>query len=73
MSGTLSNLHNLQDIVPCIIGLPHGNNVVATKDGSLILDGGISLENVLYVLGLTCNLISMLQFTEHSNCIILFT
>ena len=59
MTGTLSLLHDLRDIVPCIVGLPNGNKVVATKEGSVVLDGGICLENVLYVPGLTCNLFSV--------------
>jgi len=73
MTGILNNLHNLRDIVPRIVGLPNGNTTVAIKEGALSLDRGITLENVLYVSGLTCNLISMSQFIDHLNCIVIFT
>jgi len=56
--------------MPCTVGLLNGNNVVAFKEGSLVLDGGICPENVLYVLGVTCNLFSVYQFIDHSNSIV---
>ena len=73
MTGILNNLHNLRGIIPRIVGLPNGNTTVAIKEGALSLDRGITLENVLYVSGLTCNLISMSQFIDHLNCIVIFT
>jgi len=73
MTGTSNLLHDLWDIMPCTVGLPDGNNAVATKEGSLVLDGGICLENILYAPGLICNLFSVSQFMDHSNNIVSFT
>jgi len=46
---------------------------VATKEGSIIFGSDFVLENVLYVPGLSCNLISMSQLIYHSNCTIQLT
>ena len=35
MTRTLNLLHDLRDIMPCIVRLPNGNNAVATKDHTL--------------------------------------
>jgi hypothetical protein len=73
MIGNLSNVHDLQKILQCSVGLPNGSNAIATKEGSTILDENFVLKNVLYVPRLTCNLISVSQLVDHSNCIITFT
>jgi len=73
MTGNLSNLRNLRAISPCHVGLPDGSNIVATKEGSIIFGNDFVLENVLYVPGLSCNLISVSQLIDHSNCTIQFT
>lgn len=70
MTGTLSDLHNLWKISPYLVSFPDGSNAVATNEGSIILDGDSFLENVLYVPRLTCNLISVSQLIDHSNCIV---
>jgi len=73
MTGNLSNLRNLRVISPCSVGLLDENNIVATKEGSIIFGSDFVLENVLYVPGLSCNLISVSQLINHSNCTIQFT
>jgi transposase InsO family protein len=73
MTGNLSNLYDLRNILQCPVGLPNGSNAVATKEGSVTLDGNFVLKNVLYVPGLTCNLISVSQLVDHSKCIVKFT
>ena len=73
MTGNLSDLHNLRVISPCPVGLPYGINIVTTKEGSIIFYRYFVLENVLYVPGLSCNLISVSQLIDHSNCTIQFT
>jgi len=70
MTGNLSNLHNLRAISPCPVGLLDGSNIVATKERSIIFGSDFILENVLYVPGLSCNLIYVSQLINHSNCII---
>jgi len=67
MIGNLSHLHNLRAISLCPVGLPDESNIVATKEGSIIFGSDFVLENVLYVPGLSCNLISVSQLIDHSN------
>lgn len=57
----------------CPVGLPDGKDAFATREGSVILDGGLRLDNVLFVPQLTCNLISVTQLTNDSNCIVQFS
>jgi len=57
MTGNLSDLHNLRVISLCPVGLPNESNIVATMEGSVIFGSDFIFENVLYVLGLPCNLI----------------
>jgi len=59
MTRRIGDLCDLQEIASCPMGLPNGSSVVATKEGSIFLDGNLCLKNVLYVPGLTCNLISV--------------
>ena len=55
------------------MGLPNGERVIATKEGTVILDGGLRLENVLYVPKLNCNLISVSQMIDEKYCVVQFT
>jgi len=73
MIGNLSDLHNLQAISPCPVGLPDGSNIVATKEGSIIFDSDFVLKNVLCVPGLSCNLFFVSQLIDYSNYTIQFT
>ncbi|MCH83031.1 hypothetical protein A2U01_0003845, partial [Trifolium medium] len=58
MTGDLRLLHERKMVRRCPVGLPNGEQVVATKEGVVTLEGGLKLMNVLYVPGLNCNLIS---------------
>jgi len=73
MTGNLSDLLNLRVISPYPVGLLDGSNIVATKEGSIIFGSDFVLENVLYVPGLSCNLIYVSQLINYSNCTIQFT
>jgi len=73
MMGTLGALRDSKEIAPCPVGLPHGKDTIATKEGTIILNEDLSLENVLYVPELTCNLISVSQLTEQCDCFVQFT
>ena len=53
--------------------MPNGNKAIATKEGTIELNGNIILKNVLYVLGLNCNLISVSQIIDDLDCIVQFT
>jgi len=61
MTRNLSDLHKLRAVSPCPVGLPDGSNIMATKERSIIFGSDFFLENVLYVLGLSCNLIYVSQ------------
>ncbi|XP_026384313.1 uncharacterized protein LOC113279882 [Papaver somniferum] len=47
----------IKDIKACNIGLPDGKSALSKKIGTVILPGGLRLENVFYVPQITCNLI----------------
>lgn len=40
---------NVKKIKNCPVGLPDGKDAFATREGSVILDGGLRLDNVLFV------------------------
>ena len=61
------------NIVDCFVGLPNGDQIVATKAGIVVVDGTLKLTNVLYVPRLNCNLISVSKLTKQNNCIVQFT
>ena len=69
----LSLLTNVTNVSHCPVGLPDGKNANASKIGSVILQGGLKIDNVLYVPQLNCNLISVTQLSDESNCIMQFT
>ncbi|KAJ1386322.1 Retrotransposon gag domain [Sesbania bispinosa] len=47
MTGNLKILCNLRTVPGCPVGLPDGQHVVAIKEGTAILDGGLRLEMFL--------------------------
>ena len=65
--GDLKNLQNLGEIPSCPVGLPNGSQAFSTKEGTIKVDEHLTLDNVLYVPGLTCNLISASQFHNSQN------
>ncbi|CAJ2632240.1 unnamed protein product [Trifolium pratense] len=73
MTGSFESMSDVKGIMPCFVGLPNGKNAVAEKEGTVVLDGHLKLTNVLYVPDLNCNLISVSQLTEESNCFVQFT
>ena len=73
MTGNLKHLCELRTVQGCPVGLPDGQHVVATKEGTVILDGDLRLENVLYVPKLNCNLVSVSQMIDESKCVVQFT
>ena len=59
MTGDLSWLFDTIALFECPVGLPNGESVVATQSGSVRLSNNITLQNVLYVPKLNCNLLSV--------------
>ena len=53
----------------CPVGLPNGDTVFASMEGSVRLSNSITLHNVLYVPNLSCNLLSVSQLNDnlHTN------
>nr|GMC97570.1 retrovirus-related Pol polyprotein from transposon TNT 1-94 [Ipomoea batatas]GMC97572.1 retrovirus-related Pol polyprotein from transposon TNT 1-94 [Ipomoea batatas] len=73
MTGNVNILHNVSNMTGCPVGLPDGRSTVATKKGLVNLDERLKMHNVLYVPELNCNLISVSQLIDDSNCIAQFT
>ena len=57
----LRKLQAVRDISNCLVGLPNESQSFATKEGTIKIDEHLTLDNVLYVPGLTCHLISVSQ------------
>ncbi|GAU34891.1 hypothetical protein TSUD_144220 [Trifolium subterraneum] len=48
MTGNLRLLQELKNVQGCPVGLPDGQKVVATMEGTTVLEGGLKISNVLY-------------------------
>lgn len=72
MAHMLSLLSNVEDIQPIHVALPNGSEIMAFKRGTINLDSKLRLNNVLYVPGLNCNLISIAQLIEDNICEVIF-
>ena len=70
MVGDLHKLQDMRDIPNCPVGLPNGSQSFATKEGTIKIDKYLTLDNVLYVPGLTCHLISVSQLHDTSKYIV---
>jgi len=57
MIGNLNHMDELRDIQSCLVGLPNGQHTTGIKEGSMVLDRGLKLTNILYVPKLNYNLI----------------
>lgn len=73
MTGNWSILRDLRHKLEYPVCLPNGSQTVATKVGTTRLDDKMSLKDVLYVPGLTCNLWSVSQLIDDSDCIAAFS
>ncbi|KAK9045789.1 hypothetical protein V6N11_051697 [Hibiscus sabdariffa] len=60
-------------VVGCPVGLPNGNQIAATKEGIMVFDNKLTLNHVLYVPSLMCNLISLSQLLDETKCGAQFT
>ena len=73
MTVDLKQLTKLHDIHPIFVKMPNGQSSVARKQGMVKLNSNITLHDVLFVPGLTCNLISIVQLINDLVCIVTFT
>jgi len=55
-----------------VIELPNGDQTVATKHGTVALEDGKHLRDVLLVPNLSCNLVSIARITKDLNCSVTF-
>ena len=73
MTGDFSKLNMVHDISPILVKMPNGQCSVARKQGTVKLSTSINLYAVLFVLGLTCNLISIARLINDLLCTVTFT
>ena len=73
MTRSLKSMSDVKKVLSCPVGLPDGTEVIAEKEGTIVLDKHLKLNNVLYVPNLKCNLVSVAQLINESNCIVQFT
>lgn len=59
MTGSISTLENICDMPPVLIKLPNGQHTRSTRQGTVQLGSHLSLQDVYYVDGLQCHLISV--------------
>uniref|UniRef100_A0A803NEI4 FBD domain-containing protein n=1 Tax=Chenopodium quinoa TaxID=63459 RepID=A0A803NEI4_CHEQI len=72
MYGNIDLFTNLSDI-SSPVGLPNGKSTTATKEGRVILSDNLTLDNVLYVPALKCNLLAVSQLLEKQSYSVMFT
>ena len=73
MTGNISLLSNVRDILPSPVGLPDGEKTSAVKEGSCVIQSGLTLHHVLFVPNLAVNLISVSKLICDANCFVTFT
>lgn len=71
MTGAVESFISLDDITPCLVLLPNGERVMATKEGIVTL-GKLLLKAVLFVPQLNCNFFSLSQLARDKHYILKF-
>ncbi|CAL9247606.1 unnamed protein product, partial [Arabidopsis halleri] len=73
MTGILDFLIDVRDMAPVLIKLPDGCFTTATKQGRISLGFALCLQDVFFVDGLQCHLISVSQLTRERGCVFQIT
>ncbi|CAA7028849.1 unnamed protein product [Microthlaspi erraticum] len=73
MTGSVHALDTVCDMSPVPIKLPDGRFTISTKKGTVQLGSELSLQNVYFVEGLKCHLISVSQLTRDQTCVFQIT
>ena len=73
MTGNPRALQRAKKTMPISIDLPNGATTVATHQGSVTLGDKLTLNNVLYVPTLQCNLISIAKLCKDMRCLVTFS
>ena len=58
--------------IECPVGLPNGESVFATLEGSVKLSDQITISGVLFVPHINCNLIYVTQLSHQLNVVVQF-
>ena len=73
MTCDLKQIGKIKSIRPTPICLPNGTHTLADKQGTIILEENVPLNEVLYVLELNCNLLSVGKLCRGLNCTVTFS
>ena len=73
MTGDISILGDVRDILPSAVTFPNGRASRATKSGTIHLGPNYFLTDVLYIPDFTCTLISVSKLLKQTGCIAVFT
>ena len=73
MTGSIASLTDIRDTVSLPVKLPDGRITLATRTGTAILSSILTVQNVLFVDGLQCHLISVSQLARQKTCIFQIT
>ncbi|CAA7062182.1 unnamed protein product [Microthlaspi erraticum] len=73
MTGNLSLLRNIENIIPCTVGFADGGKTLSLSKGSLTISSKLTLHNVLYVKDLNCTLISVSKLLKQTGGVAMFT
>ncbi|CAA7027430.1 unnamed protein product [Microthlaspi erraticum] len=73
MTGDISILQDVFDILPSAVKFPDGSGSRATKRGTLALSSDYLLPDVLFVPDFDCTLISVSKLLKQTGCIAIFT
>ncbi|KAL9293163.1 putative RNA-directed DNA polymerase [Arabidopsis thaliana] len=73
MTGTLEFLIDVRDMARVLIKLPDGRFTMATKQGQVVFGSALCIQDVFFVDGLQCHLISVSQLTRERSCVFQIT
>ena len=73
MTGSIASLTDIRDTVSLPVKLPDGRITFATRQGTAILNSILTVQNVLFVDGLQCHLISVSQLAWQKRCVFQIT
>ena len=67
MSGNLELMSSINAIFPCPVGLPDRKEAMAKREGTMVLNENLKLNNVLNMPNLKCNLIPVSQLCKETK------
>ena len=68
----LKQFGKIEPMRPIPICLPNGAHTLAEKQGTIFLEDTVSLNDVLHVPELNCNLLSVARLCKDLNCVVTF-